>query len=372
MKRRSNGEGTISQRSDGRWEAKLTLPGGKRRAFYGRTKQEAAKKLRAALQAKDSNLPIPSERLTVERFFTDWLETLKPRVKSGTLERYEVDVRLRVIPNLGKRKLVSLSAADLQLLYSQCLESGLSPTSVRNLHRVISAALTQAVKWSMVVRNVASLASAPKANKKEMAVLNREQASHFLEVAKGHRLEALFSLAITSGMRQGELLALKWKDVDLEAGSLQVRTTLRRTKDGFVFSEPKTARSRRNVVLSQTALAALRHHRIAQNTERLGLGAIWEDNDLVFANEVGRPIEAQNVYNRSFKRILKQAGLPAIRFHDLRHTAATLMLGQGVHPKVVSDLLGHATVAITLDLYSHVLPTMHKEAAGKMDAIFGM
>lgn len=371
-KRRSNGEGSITQRKDGRWQAIVSLPDGNRRSFYGQTRQGAMQKLRKALRAREDGLPLPSERLTVEAYFQDWLETLKPRVKPASWERYELDVRRRVIPHLGKMKLANLSAPDLQLLYGKCLESGLSPTSVRNLHRVISAALSQAVKWGLAQRNVASLASAPRRNIKEMVVLGREQVSGLLVAASGHRLEALFTLAVTSGMREGELLALRWKDVDLEDGALQVRATLRRTKAGFSFSEPKTARSRRQIILTQAALVALKRHRAAQIAERLRLGPAWEDNGLVFANEVGRPIEAQNVYNRSFKRLLRQAGLPDMRFHDLRHTAATLMLTQGVHPKVVSDMLGHATIAITLDLYSHVLPAMQKEAVQAMDALFGV
>ena len=166
-------------------------------------------------------------------------------------------------------------------------------------------------------------------------------------------------LALTTGMRRGELLAPRWKDVDLERRRLQVTATLQRTPDGFDFSEPKTARSRRQIVLNQTAVTALRQHRIRQAEERLRLGAAWEDNDLVFANEVGKPVEVSNLVQRSFHRILERAGLPRIRFHDLRHTYATLAMGQGVHPKVVSDALGHANVSTTLNLYSHVTPAMH-------------
>ena len=169
-------------------------------------------------------------------------------------------------------------------------------------------------------------------------------------------------------MRMGELLALSWRDVDLEGATLQVKATLQRTRDGFTFAEPKPARSRRQVALTIAAVASLKRHRVVQAEERLRLGIAWEENDLVFANEVGRPIEAANLRNRYFWRLLERAGLPRIRFHDLRHTAATLMLGQGVHPKVVSEMLGHSQISITLDLYSHVTPTMQREAAEAMDA----
>ncbi len=170
-------------------------------------------------------------------------------------------------------------------------------------------------------------------------------------------------------MRQGELLALRWRHVDLEARTVQVRATLQRADDGFTFAEPKTAHSRRQVALTKTAIVALRRHRGLQLEERLRLGTAWEDNDLVFANEVGRPIEATNLIRRSFHPLLERAGLPRIRFHDLRHTAATLMLGRSVHPKVVAEMLGHSQIAVTLDLYSHVTPTMQREATAALDAV---
>ncbi|MDE3096178.1 MAG: site-specific integrase, partial [Chloroflexota bacterium] len=185
------------------------------------------------------------------------------------------------------------------------------------------------------------------------------------------RLGAVYVLALTTGARQGELLALRWRDVDLERGTMQVRTSLQWTKAGPVFSEPKTPRSRRLITLTARAVAALRQHRAAQAEERLRLGRAWEDHDLVFANEVGAPMSASNLLRRSYRRLLRDAGLPHMRFHDLRHTAATLLLGQGVHPKIVSEMLGHSQVGITLDLYSHVTPTMQQQAAAAMDAALG-
>jgi integrase len=170
-------------------------------------------------------------------------------------------------------------------------------------------------------------------------------------------------------MRLGELLALRWRDVDLERGVLQVRATLQRTRDGYTFAEPKTERSRRQVVLSPLAAEALRSHRLRLLEERLRLGEAWKDHDLVFFNEVGRPLDPANVTHRSFQRILRRAGLPHIRFHDLRHTTAILLLGQGVHPKVVADLLGHSTISITLDLYSHSTPALHRQAALALEAL---
>jgi integrase len=202
-----------------------------------------------------------------------------------------------------------------------------------------------------------------------MATLSPEQARALLETAEGDRLEALYVLALSTGMRQGELLGLRWRNVDLDGGSLQVRATLQRTRDGFTFSEPKTARSCRQVTLTKQAVEALRGHRSRQVEERLQMGGAWEDNGLVFANEVGRPIEAGNLIRRSFHPLLERAGLPKGRFHDLRHTAATLALGKGVHPKIVAEMLGHSQIAVTLDLYSHVTPTMQRQAADALEAV---
>ena len=202
-----------------------------------------------------------------------------------------------------------------------------------------------------------------------MVTFSEEQARTFLDAAATDRLEALYVLALTTGMRQGELLALRWSNLDFENGTVQVNATLQRTTAGFVFAEPKTARSRRQVALSVAAVASLQRHRARQIEERLGLGTAWVDDDLVFANEVGHPIDVSNLSRRSFWPLLQRAGLPRIRFHDMRHSAATLLLAQGMHPKIVADMLGHATIAVTLDLYSHTTPAMHRQAALAMDAI---
>jgi integrase len=190
-----------------------------------------------------------------------------------------------------------------------------------------------------------------------------------LSTVTGDRLEALYVLALTTGMRQGELLALRWRDVDLDASTLQVRGSLQRTPAGLGIHEPKTTRSRRRVTLSMPAVEALRQHRARQLAERLALGPEWDDQDLVFANTLGRPIEATNLIRSSFKPLLTRAGLPRIRFHDLPHTCASLLFAKNVHPKVVQELLGHATISITLDLYSHMLPDMQRDAAKAMEAV---
>ena len=367
-KRRANGEGSVYKRKDGRWEARISLDHGGRKALYGKTRQEVARKLVVAMKARQDGLPPVSERQTVRQYMGHWLESTRPSLRPKTWLRYEQLLRLHVVPEIGKVRLVRLSPQHLQRLYAGRLEAGLSPASVVQLHAVLRRALGQAARWGLVARNVASLVTPPRRSRKEMATLSPEQARILIEAVAGDRLEALYVLAINTGMRQGELLALRWSDVDLDGGTLQVKATLQSAGEGFVFAEPKTAHSRRQVALNRPAAEALRSHRARQLEERLSMGVAWEDNDLVFANEVGRPIAAANLRNRSFWPLLEQAGLPRIRFHDLRHTAATLLLGRGVHPKIVSEMLGHSQIAITLDLYSHVTPTMQRQAADELEA----
>jgi integrase len=369
MSKRANGEGSISKYKNGLYCARVVMPDGKRKAFYGRTRAEVAKKLGDALQAVQAGKPVPSDRLTVEGYLADWLVAVEPTLKPRTFGRYRTLLTLHAMPFIGRTRLVRLTPGDLRTLYAERQAAGLSPTTIRQLHAILHHALKQAMRDGVVARNVADLVSAPRAAEHEMQTLSPEQARAFLAAASGERLEALYVLALSTGMRQGELLALRWKDVDLEAGALQVQATLQRTKDGFRFDSPKTAGSRRRISLTATASEALRRHRAAQNAARLRLGPAWEDNGLVFANEVGRPIEAGNLLRRSFWPLLEKAELPRIRFHDLRHTAATLMLAKGVHPKIVSEMLGHAKIGITLDLYSHVTMTMQQAAVEALDAV---
>jgi integrase len=221
----------------------------------------------------------------------------------------------------------------------------------------------------LIPRNVAETVKAPKPTKKEICPLSPEQAKTLLRAAQGDRLEALFVLAVTTGMREGELLGLKWEDIDLEAGKLSVRRSLAITKDGPAFTTTKRSKSRRNIKLTPRALGALRAHKASQNRERLRLGNLWEDHGLVFPNQAGKPLHPW-IMTTSFKKILQEAGLPKITFHAAtRHTAATLLFLRGTHPKLVQELLGHATISITLDTYSHVLPGMGDQTATTMENV---
>jgi integrase len=375
-RRRGRDEGSIRQRVRNdkvSWEARLRLADGSRKSLYAPTRQEAARLLAAALRDRDMGLPgMRDERQTIATYLTAWLEIVRPTIRPRTWKRYEQYCQLHVVPALGRVRLTRLTPQHLQTLYAQELAAGVSPSSVNHLHTVLHSALENAYRTGQIARNVSDLVKPPRMAEHAMRVLDEAETRALLEAAAGDRFEALYVLAVSTGMRQGELLALKWRDVDLDAGALFVRATLQRTLAGFVFAEPKTARSRRQIALSQASVAALTAHRKRQLTVRLSMGEVWDGTlDLVFPNTVGRPMEGEHITQRQFYPLLRRAGLPLMRFHDLRHTAATLLLRRGINPKIVSETLGHASVAITLDIYSHVLPDMQQQAAAAMDAILG-
>ena len=266
--------------------------------------------------------------------------------------------------------MTKLSPQHVQQFYAQKLSEGLSSTTVRHIHAVLHRALVHAVKLGLVPRNVTDAVEAPRMRHAQIHPLSVAQARAFLEASRSERLHALYVLALSTGMRQGELLALRWQDVDLAHGILQVRASLRyQVGRGFVFEEPKTKHGRRSVALPPHAVKALHTHRARQEAERQRLGQAWRDEGLVFASEVGGPIEATNMMRGSFHRVVGRAGVPKIRFHDLRHTAATVLLGARVNPKVVSEMLGHSAISITLDIYAHVLPDMQQDAVTTMQGL---
>ena len=320
-----------------------------------------------ALKARQDGLPLAGDRQTVGLYLDGWLESVKPSLRPRTFERYTQYIRLHALPDIGRLPLSKLTPQHLQRLYAAKLAAGLAPMTVRHLHAVLHRALGQATRWGLVARNVADLVTPPRAERHEMQTLSPEQARAFLEASQGDRFHALYVLALSTGMRQGELLALRWQDV--EGGGLRVTGSLQQVNGGYVITEPKTQSSRRRVVLTKAAIEALRRHRVAQAKERLRLGPVWEDNDLLFTNEIGGFVDASNLVRRSFLPLLRRADLPRVRFQDLRHSAATLLLGRGVHPKVVAEMLGHSQISVTLDLYSHVTPTMQQQAAEAMDAV---
>lgn len=354
-----------------------TPNGTKRRTIYGKTRREVRDKLAKALADRADGLVFDDENMTVGEYVTRWLEdSAKGDLAPRTYANYKLQVRRHIVPAIGRVKLAKLNPAHVQGLYAAKLRDGLKPSSVRYIHSVLRRALEQAVRWNLIPRNPAAAADPPKVRREEITPLDAGQACELLRAARvdGDRLEALYVLSLSCGLRIGEALGLKWADADLVSKSptLRVNRQLQRTRrdEGepgeLVFLEPKNA-SRRTVDLPRRTVEALKDHRKRQAEERLLAGADWEDHGLIFATHRGTPLDAQNVVNRSFKPLLRRAGLPDIRWHDLRHTCATLLLSKGVHPKYVQTLLGHASIGLTLDLYSHWAPGMGKQAASAMD-----
>jgi integrase len=371
MGRRANSEGSISRRKDGRWMARYTIEtpdGTKRKTLYAKTRKEAADKLTEALAARNSGaLTFDSEDLTVGEYLDRWLESIRDSVKPVSWENYERNIRLYLKPALGNVKLAKLTPGRIQALYDK-KRSTMSPASVKLIHAVLHKALKQAQMWRLVRENVAEATVKPKVRAEEIRPLDTEQAKALLKAVAGDRHEALYTLALTTGARIGELLALRWTDLDTDAGILRIERTRSAAKSGPRFTTPKGGKGR-SAHLTPRALEALRRHRISQNEERLKAGTSWADNDLIFPTRKGALMRPSTVTDDHFKRLLEGVGLPrSVRFHDLRHTAATLLLGRGVHPKLVQEILGHSSIAITLDRYSHWIPSMGEQTAAAMEA----
>jgi integrase len=346
-----------------------TVAGPKRRYVNGKTREEVRQKLTKGMADRDGGLVFDAGSLSVEEYLERWLkDSVKGTVRQSTYEVYEHMIRPHIVPGLGRVKLKTLSPAHVRGFYREKLDSRLSPATVHKMHVVLHKALDQAVSDGLIPRNAAKGVKVPQTRKKEIHPLTPEQVKALLEAARGDRLEALYLLAISTGLRQGELLALKWEDVELEDAVLRVRRTLTRTRGRVALGPPKTNNSRRSVGLTADAVQALRAHLSRQLQAMERMGSLYRPGGLVFANESGGIINRSNLRNRSFARLLKRADLPPdTRFHDLRHTCATLLLSRNVNPKIVSEMLGHSSIAITLDTYSHVLPTMQDSAVRALE-----
>lgn len=369
--KRGNSEGSIRQRPDGLWEARVSLPDGKRKSIYGKTRKEVAEKLTAIQRDRDRGLPVlTDERQTTGQFLTRWLEdTARLNVRETTFPSYSAIVRLHLVPEFGKVALAKLTPQQIQAMIKKKLTSGLSPRRVQYIRSVLRKALNDALKMGLVARNVVTLTDPPKQVRHEIQPLAPEQARQFLDAVRGNRLEGLYVAALATGLRQGELLGLRWRDVDLDGAALRVAVTLQRIDKEYRLLEPKTAKSRRTLPLPPVAVAALRAHRIRQLEERLRGGDVWEDwqgAGLVFTREDGGPLHASTVTHH-FQKLLATAGLPRVRFHDLRHTAATLLLAQGAPARLIMEVLGHSQISLTMNTYAHVMPAALREAAGHME-----
>jgi integrase len=388
-----------------------------RKAVYGKTRRDVAGKLTKVLRDVQQGAVLPDERQTVEQFLNRWLDHKRSRLRPRAWLTYEQAVRLHLVPGIGKVSLGRLLPGQLEAWFERHQTEGASARNIRYARTVLRAALGQARKWRLVADNVAALVDPPRHQTKEIQPLTPAQARTLLEHVKDHRLGGLVSVGTALGLRLGEALGLRWRDVDLDAGMLSVRQALERSGgDGAArrplriarrallarlkgapkrsaerkalrlelealrtrwrdlrttvhFVEPKSTRSRRTIRLPQVVIGALKSHRTRQRIERLAAGGAWTDSGLVFTTVEGTPLDARNV-TREFQAMLAAAGVPRVRFHDLRHTAATLLLSQGVDPRTIMETLGHSQISLTLNTYSHVMPALQIDAAAKLDAVF--
>lgn len=374
------GFGTLRKHKRGGWEWRTPNNFPVQKSLYAKSQKEVLARRDEFLKRHGAGLVV-AEDMTLAEYMRQWLEdTVKPSVRRNTYDHHRRMTENHVLPVIGHAKLTDLSPAHVQALHRE--KSTYAISTQRHIHTTLSVALRQAEKWRQIERNPAPLVGAPKAPAKVdtedgpdplMRALTEEQARTLLYHAD-ERHRALYALALATGMRQGEILALQWKHVDLAGAIVRVRQSLvllPRDEGSWEFGPPKTEKSRRDVELRPEAVSALREHRKAQLEERMRLGGSLEDHGLVFCSTVGTPLRRQNLARRSFRPLLKRAGLPEIRFHDLRHTFASIALSRGAPIHVVSGMLGHASVKVTWDVYSHILPGDQGRALSALDGIFG-
>ncbi|MDA1349089.1 MAG: site-specific integrase [Chloroflexi bacterium] len=351
--------------------ARVSLPDGKRRAFYGKTRQEVALKLLQAQKAISDSLPLAGERQSTGDFLEAWLrDSAAPRVRPKTLVRYQELVRLHIVSEIGRVPLARLSPQHVEKMLSGVAAKGASPRTVEHCRAVLRNALHHAMRHSLVGRNVAALADVPPVPAREVAPLTPDAAKRILEAVKGDRLEALFTVSLACGLRQSETLGLRWSDVNMDVGTLSIQRILQRVNGTFTFFPPKTARSRRTIAMPGPVAAALRQHMKRQLEERMVMGAAWEGDtwgSLVFATELGQPLTSFHV-SRRFGKLLQLAGLPTMRYHDLRHGAASLMAAQGVPARVAMEILGHAQISTTMNIYTHIAPELQRDAVARVSS----
>lgn len=368
--KRGNQEGSVRQRTNGLWEARFSV-NGRQVSVYAESRPEVVRKMRVRLQQAERGLPASNERITVEKFLLTWLEeSARPTVRPTTYESYAGHVRNHLIPVLGRHKLAKLEPSHVQAMMNDQLAGGLSPATVNRVRATLRRALNQALKWGTVSRNVATLVDPPKSTRFRVEAITPEEANAITAAVAGHRLGPLYVLMLAMGLRLGEALGLSWDDVDLEGGTLTIRRSLQRLQGEFKLADPKSEQSRRTLPIPAFVTAQLKLQRAAQNRERLAAGGAWDGNwGLVFLTDSGRPLDNANV-NHTLKRLLKAADMRPMRLHDLRHGCASLLLAKGVSPRVVMETLGHSQISLTMNTYAHVIPSLQRDAADRMDEVF--
>src|SRR6266568_6040437 len=352
----------------------MAWAGGKRKVVYASTQQEASKKCNALIREREPGKVVTKPSQTVAQYLEYWLGVYQQSIRPRSYERYEQIIRLHIVPAIGKMRLDKLLPQHVQLLYAQKQEEGLSANTVLTIHNMLHRALKSAVRWGLASQNVCDSVEVPRKIPYRIQPLTLEQTQILLDTVRGHPNKALFVLAVATGMRRGELAGLKWQDVDLEKGELHVRRSLVRVPTkmggGYMEAEPKTEKSRRSILFPDFALEALKAHRERQQEIKRQAGDLWQEHDYVFCTPFGEHVHPGHDILEEFKKILKRAGLRDVRFHDLRHGAATFLVGMVVHPKIVQERLGHHDIGTTMDIYSHMLPTMQEGVMKQLNNLF--
>src|SRR5260370_472013 len=365
------GDGWVFERKDGGWGVQIVLENGKKQQRYFKREKDALATRRKLLYEKEQGMLATGPQQSLGTYLERWLEQVcKLTMKPNTYKQYRSIVHHHVLPSLGNIKLQKLTAEKVQEFCAQKQNEGLSPGTVALIHSVLNTALENAVRWGLVARNVAKLVTLPHVERYEAQTLTMEQALKLLELAQGSRIETLLLVALTTGMRRGELLALRWDDIDFEKGVLHVRRTMSHIPGlGYKEGEPKTKAGRRTIELSSVTIGALKEHQVSQVQMRINAGEKWQEQGIVFCNIYGGFFNPAKVLVL-FQKLLEDAGLPHMRFHDLRHSAATILLEARVHLKMVQERLGHSTIATTADIYSHISSEMQQEVVDKIDDLF--
>jgi integrase len=393
---RGHHDGYYRQRKDGRWECMFTLPNGKRRSVYGKSRPDVRAKMEAALDEARKGIDARGKRQTLAQFLDAWMsETQTPKLRPSTLASYDSYIRTHITPALGHITLGELTAQDVQRFLNglsrdgrvRCLKpdkrqtqpangakqrerSGLSPRTVAYIRAILRAALGQAMRWGYVERNVAALASPPRQQPKEVKALSAGDAQRLMDATREDRLGELFAAALYTGMRQGELLGLRWPDVDLDAGTVRVRQAVQKVDGQWQFVEPKSVNGRRTIPLAPPVVDVLRRQKERVRAMRRDADTAWQEFGLVFPSALGTPLDSSNVTHH-LQHQLEAAGLPRVTFHALRHTCGSLLHQEGVPARTIMEILGHSQITLTLGTYCHTTNAMFDEAAGALARALG-
>ncbi|MFF2436642.1 tyrosine-type recombinase/integrase [Streptomyces sp. NPDC058107] len=370
-KKNPNGAGSIWQRKDGRYEARVYVPQPdgtrKRKTVYGGTWDECDAKRQELVLRDRQGIPTPTRSAKLSEWLPYWLEEfVKDDRKKTTYAKYETHVRRYLIPQVGSKRLETLGAADVRRMLA-AVTTQASAATAKESHRVLRSALTAACREELISRNVVKLVPAPRVHSRELKPWDLEETTAFLEAARKDPLYTAFVLAVALGLRRGEVLGLRWSDIDLERRTLTVRNQIQRVQKELYADSTKNRRTRA-IPVPLMCVAPLRWQRLRQASQRLAAGQAWHDSDYVFTTRTGRTIEPRNL-GRSFERIMEDAGLRRIRLHDARHGCATLLFAAGVPARVVMEILGHSQIAVTMNVYTHVSDDNRREAMGHMDRL---